>query len=51
MDKSWQPCHDQGIVFLPLAVESLSENLKVMMNLTDVAKIWKDHNLTEVARF
>ena len=23
MDKSWQPCHDQGIVFLPLAVESL----------------------------
>ena len=23
LDKSWQPCHDQGIVFLPLAVESL----------------------------
>ena len=23
MDKSWQPCQDQGIVFLPLAVESL----------------------------
>ena len=23
IDKSWQPCHDQGIVFLPLAVESL----------------------------
>ena len=23
MDKSWQPCNDQGIVFLPLAVESL----------------------------
>ena len=23
MDKSWQPCHNQGIVFLPLAVESL----------------------------
>ena len=23
MDKSWQPCHDQGIVFLPLAMESL----------------------------
>ena len=23
MDKSWQPCHLQGIVFIPLAVESL----------------------------
>ena len=23
LDKSWQPCHEQGIVFLPLAVESL----------------------------
>lgn len=23
IDKSWQPCHQQGIVFLPLAVESL----------------------------
>ena len=23
LDKSWQPCHAQGIVFLPLAVESL----------------------------
>ena len=23
MDKSWQPCNNQGIVFLPLAVESL----------------------------
>ena len=23
LDKSWQPCHNQGIVFLPLAVESL----------------------------
>ena len=23
MDKSWQPCNQQGIVFLPLAVESL----------------------------
>ena len=23
LDKSWQPCHQQGIVFLPLAVESL----------------------------
>ena len=23
LDKSWQPCRDQGIVFLPLAVESL----------------------------
>ena len=23
LDKSWQPCNDQGIVFLPLAVESL----------------------------
>ena len=23
IDKSWQSCHNQGIVFLPLAVESL----------------------------
>ena len=23
MEKSWQPCNQQGIVFLPLAVESL----------------------------
>ena len=23
LDKSWQPCQNQGIVFLPLAVESL----------------------------
>ena len=23
IDKSWQPCNQQGIVFLPLAVESL----------------------------
>ena len=23
MDKSWEPCHRQGITFLPLAVESL----------------------------
>ena len=23
VDKSWQACHQQGIIFLPLAVESL----------------------------
>ena len=29
MDKSWQPCHQQGIVFLPLAVESLGACHKI----------------------
>ena len=28
LDKSWQSCHAQGIVFLPLAVESLGAWLK-----------------------
>ena len=32
LDKSWQPCHQQGIVFLPLAVESLGAWHKSAIN-------------------
>ena len=37
MDKSWQPCHNQGIVFLPLAVESLGAWHKAA--ITEVKKL------------
>ena len=37
MDKSWQPCNNQGIVFLPLAVESLGAWHKAA--ITEVKKL------------
>ena len=37
LDKSWQPCHNQGIVFLPLAVESLGAWHKAA--ITEVKKL------------
>ena len=37
MDKSWQPCHNQGIVFLSLAVEGLGAWHKAA--ITEVKKL------------